>query len=242
MEIQAFLAFNLLLLAAMLSPGPAFLFIVSTSLRDGRAAGISAGIGLGFIAAFWTLAAVLGLDAVLALVPGLYSAIKIGGALFLVWIAIGLWRDQSDTKMSNTNMSDTNMGDANAIEEFEEFEESDGTSGKNSTTKSFIAGFLSPMAFTNGPLVKGILINLFNPKPVIFSASVIVVIFPRGVDLSQMILIPLNQLVVEIVMYALFAFVFSRPAVRRSYFAGRRWVNRIAAVIMGGLGIRLLTE
>ena len=239
MEIQAFLAFNLLLLAAMLSPGPAFLFIVSTSLRDGRAAGISAGIGLGFIAAFWTLAAVLGLDAVLALVPGLYSAIKIGGALFLVWIAIGLWRDQSDTKMSNTNMSDTNMGDANAIEEFEE---SDGTSSKNSTTKSFIAGFLSPMAFTNGPLVKGILINLFNPKPVIFSASVIVGIFPRGVDLSQMILIPLNQLVVEIVMYALFAFVFSRPAVRRSYFAGRRWVNRIAAVIMGGLGIRLLTE
>jgi threonine/homoserine/homoserine lactone efflux protein len=239
MEIQAFLAFNLLLLAAMLSPGPAFLFIVSTSLRDGRAAGISAGIGLGFIAAFWTLAAVLGLDAVLALVPGLYSAIKIGGALFLVWIAIGLWRDQSDTKMSDTNMSDTNMGDANAIEESEEF---DGTSSKNSTTKSFIAGFLSPMAFTNGPLVKGILINLFNPKPVIFSASVIVVIFPRGVDLSQMILIPLNQLVVEIVMYALFAFVFSRPAVRRSYFAGRRWVNRIAAVIMGGLGIRLLTE
>jgi threonine/homoserine/homoserine lactone efflux protein len=237
MEIQAFLAFNLLLLAAMLSPGPAFLFIVSTSLRDGRAAGISAGIGLGFIAAFWTLAAVLGLDAVLALVPGLYSAIKIGGALFLVWIAIGLWRDQSDTKMS-----DTNMGDANAIEESEESEEFDGTSSKNSTTKSFIAGFLSPMAFTNGPLVKGILINLFNPKPVIFSASVIVVIFPRGVDLSQMILIPLNQLVVEIVMYALFAFVFSRPAVRRSYFAGRRWVNRIAAVIMGGLGIRLLTE
>ncbi|MDA9930103.1 LysE family transporter [Alphaproteobacteria bacterium] len=242
MEIQAFLAFNLLLLAAMLSPGPAFLFIVSTSLRDGRAAGISAGIGLGFIAAFWTLAAVLGLDAVLALVPGLYSAIKIGGALFLVWIAIGLWRDQSDTKMSDTNMSDTNMGDANAIEESEESEEFDGTSSKNSTTKSFIAGFLSPMAFTNGPLVKGILINLFNPKPVIFSASVIVVIFPRGVDLSQMILIPLNQLVVEIVMYALFAFVFSRPAVRRSYFAGRRWVNRIAAVIMGGLGIRLLTE
>jgi threonine/homoserine/homoserine lactone efflux protein len=182
------------------------------------------------------------LDAVLALVPGLYSAIKIGGALFLVWIAIGLWRDQSDTKMSDTNMSDTNMGDANAIEESEESEEFDGTSSKNSTTKSFIAGFLSPMAFTNGPLVKGILINLFNPKPVIFSASVIVVIFPRGVDLSQMILIPLNQLVVEIVMYALFAFVFSRPAVRRSYFAGRRWVNRIAAVIMGGLGIRLLTE
>ena len=57
------LAFNAVLAAAILSPGPALLFALRTALADGRGAGIAAGLGLGLVAALWTLAALLGLEA-----------------------------------------------------------------------------------------------------------------------------------------------------------------------------------
>ena len=62
MDIASIITFNIVLLAAILSPGPAFLYIMTTSLSRGRVAGFVAGLGLGTMAAIWTLLAILGLE------------------------------------------------------------------------------------------------------------------------------------------------------------------------------------
>ncbi|MEM7724509.1 MAG: LysE family transporter, partial [Pseudomonadota bacterium] len=73
MDLAHLIAFNLALLAAIASPGPSLLFLIRTTLAEGRAAGLAAAIGLGVMAALWTGAALLGLDALFSLFPWAYT-------------------------------------------------------------------------------------------------------------------------------------------------------------------------
>lgn len=93
MEPAHLIAFNATLAAAILSPGPALIYALRVSIVEGRQAGILTGIGLGLVAAMWTGLALLGLDRVFALVPFAYGALKVGGALYLLWVAWTTWRD-----------------------------------------------------------------------------------------------------------------------------------------------------
>ena len=92
MAVADLIAFNLVLVAAMISPGAAMLFLIKTSMTDGRAAGMATGLGLGLAASLWTLAALLGLEGLFVLFPWAYGALKIAGAIYLFWIAIMTWR------------------------------------------------------------------------------------------------------------------------------------------------------
>ncbi|MGB3247506.1 MAG: LysE family transporter [Sulfitobacter sp.] len=95
MSWEALLAFNLVLLAALVSPGAAMLFVIKTTVSSGRLAGVLAGLGLGTAAACWTLAAFLGLESLFLLFPWGFGALKMGGALYLIWLAIQTWRHAS---------------------------------------------------------------------------------------------------------------------------------------------------
>ena len=65
------------------------------SLRA-RLAGVLTALGLSVMASLWTLAALLGLNAVFALFPWAYLGLRIFGAAYLVWLAIGTWRGARD--------------------------------------------------------------------------------------------------------------------------------------------------
>ncbi len=92
MTIDQIIAFNVVLMAAILSPGPAFLLLIRTALAEGRRAGIATGVGLAAMASVWTLSALLGLDALFTLVPWLYTFVKFAGACYLLYLAYKTWR------------------------------------------------------------------------------------------------------------------------------------------------------
>ena len=92
MTIEHLIAFNLTLLAAIISPGPALLVAIRTALSSGRRAGIAMGFGLGLVACLWTAAALLGLEVVFRLFPWVYTAAKVTGGLYLCYIAVQMWR------------------------------------------------------------------------------------------------------------------------------------------------------
>ena len=54
MALTHLVAFNIALLAAIASPGPALLMALKTTLGAGRSAGIAVGAGLRLVAALWT--------------------------------------------------------------------------------------------------------------------------------------------------------------------------------------------
>lgn len=192
------LAFNAVLAAAILSPGPALLFALRTALADGRAAGIAAGLGLGLVAGLWTLAALLGLEALFLLFPWAYLALKIAGAAYLVHIAWKTWR-----------AARAPLAEA----------------ARRPRGRAFL---------------DGILINLGNPKSVLFAASVLVVIFPKGLAAGEIALIVGNHMIVEWVFYAGFATLLSGAQARRAYLGAKSWIDRAAALMLGALGLKLL--
>ena len=93
MTITHLIAFNIALLAAIASPGPAFLVAVRTTLNAGMINGIAIGLGLGLTASMWTLLALLGLESIFFLVPWAYTTAKICGALYLFFIAWMTWKN-----------------------------------------------------------------------------------------------------------------------------------------------------
>lgn len=199
MALQELITFTLILGVAILSPGPAFLYILKVSLEQGRGAGLRAGCGLGLMAAVWTLAALLGLDVVFALVPQLYLAVKTIGALYLIWLAVGMWRSKPG--------------------------KADGVAARGAS------------AFWGG-----VLINLGNPKSILFAASVILVAFPSPITLTHQMIVPLYHLLLECLFYGGFAALATTPRVRAAYERATVMINRVAGLVMGGFGIRLLLD
>lgn len=85
--LHELLLFALASLVLVLTPGPNMVYCVSRSLTQGPRAGLLslAGVVLGF--AVHLLAASLGLTALLLAVPLAFDAIRIAGALYLLWMA-----------------------------------------------------------------------------------------------------------------------------------------------------------
>ena len=199
MEITHLVAFNLALLAAITSPGPAMLYQIRATLAGGRAVGIATGCGLGTMAAGWTLMALVGLDGLFRLFPWAYVMFKTVGAVYLLYIAWSTWR-----------------------------------------------GAREPIGVTAQPqrqaFLDGLVVNLANPKSVLFAAAVLVVVFPQGLSVADKAIIVGNHLLVELAMYTAFALVLSTGTVSRQYLKAKTVLDRVAAVVLGALGLRLIME
>jgi len=197
LDIQHLLAFNLALLVAIASPGPALLVAIRTNLGSGRRSGLAVGLGLGLMAATWTFMAILGLDSIFRLFPWLYATVKVAGAAYLLYVAFKMWR-----------------GARSPI---------DVTAQK-----------------TQHAFWSGLLVNFLNPKAVLFSAAVLIVIFPGKLSLSDGAILVTNHMLVESGFYTALAFVLSTKAISTRYLQAKVYIDRFAAVVLGGLGARLL--
>ncbi|MFN3970953.1 MAG: LysE family translocator [Gemmobacter sp.] len=92
MTAAAFLAFTALVVFAAVSPGPAVLMSARTGLTEGFRTGLMLAMGIGAGAVVWAAAAMFGLNIVFAAAPALLWVLKIAGGLYLVWMAVQLWR------------------------------------------------------------------------------------------------------------------------------------------------------
>ncbi|MGN9837384.1 LysE family translocator [Nonomuraea sp. H19] len=74
-------------LGMVLTPGPNMIYLVSRSITQGPRAGLISltGVFLGFTV--YLTATCLGLTAVFAYVPAAYTALKLAGAAYLLWMA-----------------------------------------------------------------------------------------------------------------------------------------------------------
>lgn len=86
-EMAAVLGVAAVALGLVLTPGPNMMYLVSRTVSQGRRAGLVSlgGVALGF--GVYLVAATVGITAVFAMVPGLYLAVKLIGAAYLLWMA-----------------------------------------------------------------------------------------------------------------------------------------------------------
>ncbi|MEU9025453.1 LysE family translocator [Actinomadura sp. NPDC048394] len=83
----ALAAIALVALGLVLTPGPNMIYLVSRSVTQGRRAGLVSlgGVALGFV--LYVVAATAGITTVFRLVPPVYTALKLAGAGYLLWLA-----------------------------------------------------------------------------------------------------------------------------------------------------------
>jgi threonine/homoserine/homoserine lactone efflux protein len=96
MTLAAFTAAWFLHFLAAASPGPAVLMAARTGVTEGFRTGawLAAGIGLG--AVFWAMAALFGLALLFQIAPALLWGFKLAGGLFLIWMAVQMWRHAAE--------------------------------------------------------------------------------------------------------------------------------------------------
>jgi threonine/homoserine/homoserine lactone efflux protein len=86
-EVTTLLAIGAAQMVAVISPGPSFLVTARTAVAQSRMEGFKIALGLAAGTVVWAGAALFGLNFLFNSVPLLFTAMKIAGALFLIWIA-----------------------------------------------------------------------------------------------------------------------------------------------------------
>lgn len=86
-SISVLVAFGLVALGLVVTPGPNMIYLISRSLSQGPRAGLVSlvGVGLGFI--IYMLCAAFGNTAIVIAVPYAYDALRIAGAGYLLYLA-----------------------------------------------------------------------------------------------------------------------------------------------------------
>jgi threonine/homoserine/homoserine lactone efflux protein len=86
-EIFTLVSIGLAQMVAVISPGPSFLITARTAVARSRTDGIQVALGLGAGTVIWAGTALFGLNALFHAMPLLFMAMRLFGAVFLMWIA-----------------------------------------------------------------------------------------------------------------------------------------------------------
>lgn len=81
-----------------------------------------------------------------------------------------------------------------------------------------------------------------NPKAIAVYGSIFAALLPEQVPAWVLVALPLGLFVIEAGWYAIVACAFSAERPRAAYLQGKLWADRLAAAVMGALGLRLLAE
>ncbi|MBB3612178.1 LysE family translocator [Rhizobium sp. BK602] len=86
-HLASMIAFALIALGMVLTPGPNMIYLVSRSISQGPVAGLISlgGVACGFV--FYMLSAAFGITAFVLAVPFAYDALRLAGAAYLAWLA-----------------------------------------------------------------------------------------------------------------------------------------------------------
>jgi threonine/homoserine/homoserine lactone efflux protein len=191
-------------LMAVISPGQSFLFIARTAAAEGRTAALMATLGMGLGSCVWAVAAMLGMAIVLQQAAWAYTLLRIAGGLYLVYLAVMLWRH------------------ASAAMEVRE--------GPNRHVRAWAA------------LRDGLLIQIANPKVVVFFGSIFFALLPAQsppwVMAAAVAIVFFN----EVAWYAAVSFLFSARRPREAYMHLKAPFDRVMAGVLALIGAKLIAD
>jgi threonine/homoserine/homoserine lactone efflux protein len=96
-QIFGFLAAAVLI---TLSPGPDNMMVLGIGMSKGRARGMAFGLGCALGCLSHTLLATIGVSALIAASPAAFTALKVAGGLYLVWLGLQALRSRGGARAS----------------------------------------------------------------------------------------------------------------------------------------------
>ncbi|MGW6131217.1 LysE family translocator [Cellulomonas sp. NPDC055163] len=160
-------------ISLILVPGPSVGFVVATALRHGRRAGLAAtaGVEVGYLV--HVLGAVVGLSAVVVASASAFTAVKVLGAAWLVWLAVRSWRARTpgtlgDTGLPGAGTAGTSSPGAAGTGATEARTSSSGTARSDAASSGTPPRASGPSARLGSRFRAGLLVGALNPKTAVF--------------------------------------------------------------------------
>lgn len=101
MDLTLWLAFVGASVALLLIPGPTVLLVLSYALSKGRQVAVASALGVATGDLIAMTASLLGLGALVMTSASLFVALKWGGAVYLVYLGIKLWRSAGHAELGS---------------------------------------------------------------------------------------------------------------------------------------------
>ncbi len=106
MPIDVLIAFIVTCTIIELTPGPNMGYLAIVSLGNGRKAGLAVTIGIALGLMIVGIASAMGVATIISNSPFLYQTLRIGGVLYLLWLAWDGWKSSAETSASVVQNSD----------------------------------------------------------------------------------------------------------------------------------------
>lgn len=97
---EQFLGFLTAAILITLSPGPDNMMVLGVGIAKGRARGIAFGLGCALGCLTHTLLAVIGVGALIAASPAAFTALKVVGGLYLIWMGVQALRSRGGARVA----------------------------------------------------------------------------------------------------------------------------------------------
>ena len=97
---EQFLGFLTAAILITLSPGPDNMMVLGVGIAKGRARGMAFGLGCALGCLNHTLLAVIGVSAIIAASPTAFTALKVAGGLYLIWIGVQALRSRGGAQVA----------------------------------------------------------------------------------------------------------------------------------------------
>ncbi|OUC91900.1 LysE family translocator [Streptosporangium minutum] len=211
--LASLLAFTVVALILTVSPGPDTVIVLRTTVSSGRRAGFLAGLGVNLGCYAWGVATALGLTALLAASDAAYTAVRIAGVAYLVWLGVrALWNARRAVPAEAAGAAD-------------------GTGGGGPPVRALAI------------MRTGFVTNLLNPKVGVIYMTLLPQFVPADVPVlpATLLLVTIHNLLgaawfaIVVLAAGLMRRGLSRPVVRRR-------MEQLTGLVFIGFGIRLAAE
>lgn len=106
---EQFAGFLMAAVVITASPGPDNLMVLGMGMSRGRRQGIAFGLGCALGCLSHTVLAVIGVSALIAASPLAFTALKIAGGLYLVWLGIQALRSRGGARVEAVQVSEQSL-------------------------------------------------------------------------------------------------------------------------------------
>ncbi|WP_263408608.1 LysE family translocator [Terriglobus tenax] len=202
--LAALLALTGIHLLAVASPGPAFVATMRISMQHRRKVAVTHSLGLGCAAFLWALAAVFGVQVVLAKAEWLYRILQFGGGAYLCYIGIQSWRHAR-------------------------------SAGPRAVTNAEAPSMSAAAAF-----FRGFMLNLTNPKVIVFFASIFTAVLQPSWPLWIRGVVLAIVFVDEAGYFIVLALLLSTQKAQAAYRRAKTVIERTAGAVMFTFGGKLI--
>lgn len=91
-------------------------------------------------------------------------------------------------------------------------------------------------------LLRGLFVQLSNPKTAIFYASMFAALLPSPTPSWMLFVLPPLLFLNEFIWYAIVALSFSSRGPKAAYLRSKVWIDRAAGMVVGALGVKLMAD